>query len=328
MHDFTILVLPGSFAASVALTVDILAAAAATTLQVGGPVPRWRVLCVGGPEVALSNGMSIAGKSLPKSVKPDKSIWIIPGLGLSRESALKERLGRQDALQAIRAIKAHSRAGGVIAASCSSVFLLQAAGILAGKKVTTTWWLASHLRRSEPACTVDADRMVIDDGKIITAGAALAQTDLMLHLLRTRFGALLSDAVGRVMLIDARQAQAPYIVPAMLAMGNTLVAQLTAYVEEALPVMPKMAKLAEKFCISERTLARHIQSATGRSPMALLQSIRVNKARMLLESSKLSVGEIAARVGYGDATALRRLMRKTTGATPRQFRSTRILQAV
>jgi transcriptional regulator GlxA family with amidase domain len=219
------------------------------------------------------------------------------------------------------ALRAHAAGGGCVAASCSAVFLLQAAGLLPGTRVTTSWWLAPLLQRREPACRVDADRMVIEDGAIITAGAAMAQADLMLHLLRTRFGPALADAVARVLLIDARQAQAPFVMPAMMSMGNALIAQLAAHVEAALPRMPAIDELAAKFCVSQRTLARHVKAATGRSPLALLQSVRLNKARALLENSKLSVEEVAARVGYSDATALRRLMRKTAGATPRQFRS-------
>jgi transcriptional regulator GlxA family with amidase domain len=54
----------------------------------------------------------------------------------------------------------------------------------------------------------------------------------------------------------------------------------------------------------------------------LLQSVRINRARMLLETSNLSVEEVAAQVGYADTTALRRLMRRVTQATPQQFRTT------
>ncbi len=320
MHDFTVLILPGANASSVATTLDVLSAAAATAGRTGAPVPRWRVLCAGGAQAALSNAMTVAGKPLPRSPRADRSIWVVPGLGLTNAKALAARFEQPDALLAIAALRTHARAGGTVAASCSAVFLLQAAGLLHGKKVTTSWWLSSLLHRLEPACTVDADRMVIEDGAIITAGAAMAQMDLMLHLLRTRFGVTLADAVARVLLIDARQAQAPFVVPAMMSMGNELVAQLTAHVEAALPRMPAVEELAAAFCMSGRTLARHIKAATGRSPMDLLQSVRLNKARALLENSKLSVDDVAARVGYGDATALRRLMRKATGATPRQFR--------
>jgi len=55
----------------------------------------------------------------------------------------------------------------------------------------------------------------------------------------------------------------------------------------------------------------------------LVQSVRVAQARRLLESSRYSVEQVAERVGYTDATALRRLLRKTMGATPRQLRPQR-----
>lgn len=123
-----------------------------------------------------------------------------------------------------------------------------------------------------------------------------------------------------MLLIDGREAQAPFIVPMMLANGNALVAELAAKIEAALPDAPSIAKLAEDLCISERTLARRIQAATGKSPSALIQFVRLKRARLLLETSQMSVDRIAERVGYRDATALRRLMRKTFAVTPRQFR--------
>lgn len=320
MHDFTVLVLPGANAASVATTLDMLSAAAALAPRTGAALPRWRVLCAGGPQALLSNAMTVSGKALPKAARADGSLWIVPGLGLTSGRELKARFAEPDAQQAIAALRAQMRGGGVVAASCSAVFLMQAAGLLSGRRVTTSWWMAPLLHRFEPDCTVDAERMVVDDGNLITGGAAMAQADLMLHLLRLRFGVALADAVARTLLLDARHAQAPFVVPAVMAMGNELVARITAQVEAALPRMPTIADLAAQLCMSPRTLARHVEAATGRSPLALLQSVRLNRARMLLENSKLSVHEVAARVGYADATALRRMMRKATGATPRQFR--------
>jgi transcriptional regulator GlxA family with amidase domain len=201
------------------------------------------------------------------------------------------------------------------------VFLLQAAGLLLKRRVTTTWWLAATLRRLEPGCTVDAGRMVCADGPVSTAGAAFAQTDLMLHLLRVQFGVALADAVGRVLLIDGRHAQASFVLPTMLANGNALVARVVERVESALPTPPSVATLARELAMSERTLSRHVHEATGQSTMALVQSVRLNRARMLIESSRLSVEDVAAEVGYADATALRRLMRKMAGSTPSRYRT-------
>ncbi|OGB22442.1 MAG: AraC family transcriptional regulator [Burkholderiales bacterium RIFCSPLOWO2_02_FULL_57_36] len=319
MIDFTVLVLPGAFPSSVVLTLDILSTAASLARSVGCATPRWRVVSTE-RTIQLSHGLKMDVKILPKTARADSSTWVIPGLGLENHRAVMNRFTQPDAVRAIKALQAHARAGGTVAASCSAVFLLQSADLLAGKKVTTSWWFASLLQQLESRCTVDSDRMVISDGTVVTAGAAFAQTDLMLHLLRTQFSPALADTVSRVLLIDGRQSQAQFIVPAMLANGNALVAKLVTRFESALPNPPSVSDLAAEFCMSDRTLSRHVRAATGRSTSALLQSVRLSKARMLLETSKLTVEQVAERVGYVDTTALRRLMRKVMGATPSQFR--------
>jgi transcriptional regulator GlxA family with amidase domain len=143
----------------------------------------------------------------------------------------------------------------------------------------------------------------------------------MLHLLRTRFGTALADAVSKVLLIDARAAQAPFVVPSMLSNGNELIRRLTRRIESSLPKPPSVAALACEFAMSQRTLSRHVRAATGQSPLALVQSVRLHRARMLIETSRMAIEQVAAQVGYEDATALRRLMRRVAGAAPSRFRS-------
>ena len=321
MHDFSVLVLSGAYASSVANTLDILDAAAALAPRLRLPRPRWRLLSPQGGDVALSSGLRIGTQALPVRARADASTWIVPGLGVERPAELAARLARDDAALAIAALRRHGARGGAVAASCSAVFLLQADGLLRGRRVTTSWWLASELRRLQADCVVDADRMVCADGPLSTAGAAFAQSDLMLHLLRTRFGSALADVVGKVLLIDGRQAQAPFVVPSMLSNGNELVRRLTQRIEAALPQPPSVAALAEEFAMSPRTLARHVRAATGTGALALVQSVRLNRARALIEGSRMTIEQVAAQVGYEDATALRRLMRRSAGATPSQFRA-------
>lgn len=321
MFDFTVLLLPNAFGSGVAITLDILNAAAALAPLLRLPPPKWRVMSPDGGCVPLSSGMQCDAAVMPRRARADLSVWIVPGLGMDSPSAVAGRLASDDARCAIDSLRRHVARGGAVAASCSAVFLLQAAGLLRGRRVTTSWWLAPELRRIEPQCVVDADRMVCTDGPVSTGGAALAQADLMLHLLRARFGTALADAVGKVLLLDARQAQAPFVVPMMMSNGNELVRRLTQCIESSLPNPLSVAALAEVFAMSQRTLARHVRAATGQSALALVQSVRLNRARMLIETSRMSIAQIAHHVGYDDATALRRLMRKTAGATPSKFRS-------
>ena len=320
MHDFTLLVLPGAYATSVAATLDILNAAVTLAPRLKVTRPTWRIVSAHGKSVALSGGLSVEATPMPRAVLTDQSTWIVPGLGVESAHDLAGRLASDAGQRAIEAVKAHGAHGGSVAASCTGVFLLQAAQLLMNRRVTTSWWLAAELRQLEPRCVVDVDRMVCADGPVITAGAAFAQTDLMLHLLRSRFGAPLADEVGRVLLIDGRQAQSPFIVPMMLSNGNELIARLTQRIESALPNLPSVAALADEFAMSTRTLSRHVQAATGKSTLALVQSVRLNRARMLIETSRMTIEQVAAQVGYEDPTALRRLMLKVFGANPSKFR--------
>ena len=321
MHDFTVLVLPGAFGTGVGATLDMLRAAVAVAPRLKLSPPTWRVVSPAGGLVELGAGMWVKTSGLPRRRVEDASTWIVPGLGTESPKAIDQRLAMPDSVAAIKALKAHLTAGGAVAASCSAVFLLQACGALAGRQATTSWWLAPELQRLEPRCVVAADRMVCVDGPVTTAGAAFAQVDLMLCLLQTRFGAPLADLVRRVLVIDGREAQAPFTVPAMLSNGNALVGRLTARIEASLPAPPSVATLAGEFAMSERTLARRVRAATGMTPLALLQSVRLNRARMLIASTRMNIEQVAAEVGYGDATALRRLMRKMAGANPSRFRA-------
>lgn len=320
MHDFTILVLPGAFPSSVAATLDILGAARAVAGRAGVAPPRWRLCSVRGGPVRLQAGMTLDTMRLPLRPRDDRSTWVVPGLGLNTPGEIRQCLGSADTAKAIAGLERHAKAGGQAAASCSAVFLLNAAGLLQGRRATTSWWYAALLKQMAPGCTVDVDRMVCSDGPVVTAGAAFAQTDLMLHLLRERCGSALTDLVSRMLLIDGRQAQSPFIVTEMLANGNELVTRLTARVDSALPDAPSVSELAREFCMSQRTLSRHIEKATGKSTQALIQGVRLRRARALLETSRMTVEQVAGAVGYQDATALRRLMKKVAGANPSRYR--------
>ncbi len=320
MIDYTVIVLDGAYASSVAATVDILNAARGLAPANQTPAPRWRLCSLSGGLMRLQSGMLVETVKLPRRSRTDKSTWILPGLALNTEQEVMQSLARADYLALAEAVAAHVHQGGSVAACCSGVFLLHLAGLLAGRRATTTWWLAPLLRRLEPTCKVDADRMVCVDGAVVTGGAAFAQSDVMLHLLRQQCGPRMVDAISRFLLVDARDAQAHYVVPNLLASGDSLVSRIVARVEKSLPEPPGVAALAKEFCVSERTLSRHVYRTTGKSTMGLLQSVKLQKARTLLEQSRMSVEQVAAAVGYSDPTALRRLMRKGAGANPSHFR--------
>lgn len=320
MFDFTIVVLKGAYPTSVAASVDLLRAASALAPRLNLSPPRWRVCSLAGGNVQLQGGLTVETSKLKLRSKLDASTWVIPGLGLDNVEHVEIRLLENDVLKLASALKHHVALGHEVAASCSAVFILHVAGLLEGKRATTSWWLAPALKRLAPDCKLNADRMVCADGQLVTAGAAFAHADLMLHLLATAYGHTLANTVSRVLLIDGRQAQSPFIVPEVMANGDELVSRVAARIDFLLPNAPSVGDLATHFCMSKRTLARHLEKATGQGPLALLQNVRFRRARTLLESSRMTIDQVAEAVGYKDSTALRSMMKKRAGVNPSRYR--------
>ncbi len=325
MMKFEVLVLEGTNPSGVSMTRDILAAGAMSAARVGAVAPTWEFYSVTGGQVSLQGGISAATRKLPPRKKGIDTTLLVPGIWVGSAQELQVRIAKDDCQLAIRKIAAHVAAGGQVAASCSAVFLLQAAGVLAGRRATTTWWLAPELTRIDASIHVEANRILCIDGPVLTAGAAFAQSDLMVYLLRQHFGAKLADAVSRVLLLHERTEQSQFVMPALLASGDALVMRLTQRVEARLPDVPSVAHLAAELCVAERTLGRHVRQATGMGTLEMIRSIRLHRAHSLLQGSRMNIDQVAEAVGYQDATALRRLMRKAGSTTPRQVRARTIV---
>lgn len=321
MVDMTVVVLAGALPTAVTATLDILDAAARLAPQVGVRSPRWRVCSVSGGEIVLRHGLTLATEPIVREGSVDRSTWILPGMGTNTAYEVDRRLLDDDVGALCRAVAGHARGGGVVAASCASVFVLQAAGLLHGRRATTTWWLAPHLQKLAPTSTVDASRMVCADGGVVTAGAAFAQVDLMLHLLRDGLGPELATAVSRYLLVDARYAQSRYVVPEVLANGDHLVAAVASRVRSSAPSVPSIPDLAAENGLSERTLHRRIHKATGHSPLAFVNIVRIQLATEMLRSTTMSVEQVAEAIGYADSTALHRMTKRALGIAPGALRA-------
>jgi len=152
----------------------------------------------------------------------------------------------------------------------------------------------------------------------VTAGAALAHVDLALWLVRRR-SPTLAHVTARHLVFDARPSQAYYAMPDHLHHADPLVERFEAWARRHL-VGFVLADAARAIGTSERTLERRIRAVLGRSPLAYVQDLRVEQAVHRLRTSKDSIDEIAAQVGYSDGATLRALFRKKTGKGLRELR--------
>lgn len=337
MTDYAITILEGSLGASVAITLDVLDTASMVCQSLQQPPIKFRVLG-SRPSIKLSNGLSVEVEELKPDPERIQTPLIVPGLGLCMENTaggsdsdikrydpalISERLDRNDARHLADILAQHHFAGGTVAASCSGVLILARAGLLVDRQVTTHWRLYDYLREQCPSCHVDVARMVIADESVITAGAAMAQMDLMLHLIRCHQGQQVADLTMRYLLLDGRHTQSRYMVFSHLNSSDDLVYRLENMVEEAMPDIPSLRQLATELWVSEKTLSRRVHKASGMSPQALIQNVRLRRALSLLETTRLSIQEVANQVGYSDTSALRKLTLKHLKLTPGQLRKRR-----
>jgi transcriptional regulator GlxA family with amidase domain len=101
--------------------------------------------------------------------------------------------------------------------------------------------------------------------------------------------------------------------------SDALVARAQRWMEKSLQHGFSLAALARHLSVSERTLNRRFKLAVGEAPLQYLQSLRVDVAKRLLETGKSRVDAVGARVGYRDLSTFRRLFKRETGLSPREY---------
>lgn len=314
MLPTTILALEGALASSVTITLDVLAMANHVCSRDGRP-PAFDVRLAGSGADLFRPFLAF-----PEANDADPALLIIPAQGFSKAACYRTRLAEQDAEEARTIIARAAASGAKIASSCTGTLLVAGAGLLDGRLATTAWWLAPALKEMFPNVRLDTSALVLRDGCFTTAGAAMAQMDLMAGLVAAHAGVDVADSCARTMLLDERRSQTPYIAIGPLAASSESVARAAAWARPRLADGIGVTDLALAVGQSPRTFSRRVSAATGMSPAQLLQQLRVERAIELIETTRLPFEEIAYRVGYSDPSTLRGLIRRGSGYGPRELR--------
>ncbi|MFM1725980.1 helix-turn-helix domain-containing protein [Rhodococcus sp. PAM 2766] len=209
-----------------------------------------------------------------------------------------------------------------VASVCVGAFLLGEAGLLDGRRATTSWLFASRLGRRYPRATVCPEALIVTDGTVTTTAAFSAALDLATALVREHLGDDIARATARITLVaENRTSQAPYIVDSMLpSVRGPFADEVAAWLVEHLAEPYDLGRLADAFHVSTRTLLRRFRAETGESPLEFLRRARVRAARNLLETTDLPLARVIERVGYRDAGTFRRLFVEQVGMNPADYR--------
>jgi transcriptional regulator GlxA family with amidase domain len=223
----------------------------------------------------------------------------------------------------VRALRAAVNRGVRVASICSGAFVLARTGSLDGLRATTHWLATQELARRYPAVEVNPDVLYVDNGNVLTSAGAAAGFDLCLHLVRRDFGAEIAAKTARVAVMPLERAggQAQFIVHQQsLAVDHASIASLLLWIQQNLCKELSLPVIARRAAMSTRTFSRRFREQVGASPAQWISGARVRCAQRLLETTRLSVEEVAAEVGFGSAAVLRERFGRIVGTSPIAYR--------
>lgn len=212
--------------------------------------------------------------------------------------------------------------GARLCSVCAGAFWLGAAGLLDHRPVTTHWALEDEFRTAFPKAHLNPEHILIDDHDIVTAGGLMAWVDLGLFLVGQAAGPAVVSQTARHLLVDpsGREQRTYRAFRPNRAHGDAAILTVQTWLETHHPQPLQTADMAATAHMSERSFLRRFHAATGLTPAAYLQHLRVEKARGLLERTPTPVNEIAWAVGYADPSAFARVFRHITGVTAGEYR--------
>ncbi|MFD3484267.1 GlxA family transcriptional regulator [Streptomyces sp. NPDC058665] len=207
---------------------------------------------------------------------------------------------------------------------CSGVFLLAAAGLLDGRRVTTHWSRDGQLRREHPGLTVDTRPIFVRDGRVWTSAGVTAGMDLALALVEDDLGREVAHTVAQHLVLFLRRpgSQAQFSVPLWSAQPATDPVRAAVSAVHADPGSPHtLAGLAARAGLSPRHLQRRFTAELGVGPGEYVERVRVEAAQRELTGGDEPVAAIARRCGLGSSESLRRAFHRHCGVTPTDYRN-------
>lgn len=212
--------------------------------------------------------------------------------------------------------------GCILASACAGIFILASTGKLEEKVCTTHWALKQSFQQQYPEVSLNIDAILINEGKVITAGGMMSWIDLGFEIIAELASTAVMNRVGKMLVMDtARREQRFYqqFIPDH-EHNDDLVRRVQQWLEESFQDPVSHVSLADISGVSLRTLQRRFSRVTGLSLTRYTQKLRLQRACELLENTRLPFESISYQVGYQDVSAFRKLFKREVGLLPKSFR--------
>jgi len=272
-----------------------------------------------------------------QSLRADNGLGLIPDATLERligpgappidTLIVAGGAGARRAATDARALRTVRRAAGRarrVASVCTGSFVLAAAGLLDGRRATTHWAYCQRLAAEYPRVRIEADPIYVRDGRFWTSAGVTAGIDLALAMVEEDLGSAIATEVARGLVVFIRRAGGQSQFSAQLSVQAATsgpIRDLQSWIVDHPGAALDVPSLARRAAMSLRNFSRVFRAQVGLGPAAYVERVRLDAARGLLESSALSIEQVAQRSGFGTPETLRRTLARRIGLTPREYRS-------
>jgi len=270
--------------------------------------------------VALENGPLLAAGGLEFSATgtekdlENANTIIVPGWR-GKDEAVPSSM--------CRALHAAHQKGTRIVSICSGVYVLAAAGLLAGRRVTTHWKYLQDFGGKFPDVIIEPDNLYVDDEDIMTSAGSSAGIDLCLHIVRKDYGARIANSVARRLVMHAHRqgGQTQYIEQPVPDENEAhRLSSTLDHIRSNIDKVHSVSSLANLSGMSTRSFQRKFITLTGMPVGRWVRQERLIRARTLLETSQGSINDVAEAVGMPNVEGLRYHFRNHFGVSPGQYR--------
>src|SRR5262244_1747372 len=320
MKEITVLLLDQMFSSTAIGPMEVFRHAGSLWNSLTGTqlTPRFRVTMASadGRPVNCDGGIQIRPNVALRDVCKTDLIFV-PTTGLSVDDVVERNA------PIVPWLKRRSSRGVAVASVCSGVGLVAAAGLLDGKRATTHWGLAERFREKYPRVKWMPECMVTEDRGFYCGGGVNASLDLSVYLVERYCGHEIAMQTAKALLIETPRAwQSGFaIVPLKTDHTDDAISRAQEWLHQNFHRDFPLESVASQVAMSVRNFVRRFKQATGDSPLAYLQKLRIAAAKRMLESNHRSMQEISYAVGYQDIAFFRSLFERHTGVSPSAYRS-------
>lgn len=283
-----------------------------------GAPPLFQVQLVGlSKETPLAGGLFTVNTNVVIEDVKQTDLIIIPALDGDINSSLENNR------HFIPWIINHYKAGAEVASLCLGAFLLAATGLLKGRKCATHWMAADNFKKMFPDVNLVTEKIITDEHRLYSSGGAFSYLNLILHLIEKYAGRDIAVLSAKVFAIEIeRDNQLSFtIFQGQKDHADAPVKQAQDFIEKNYGDKISVEQLTTMLAVSRRNFERRFKKATSNTVVEYMQRVKIEAAKISLESSRDNVNEVMYKVGYSDVKAFRTTFKKLTGLSPLQYRN-------